>query len=113
MATSLGVGPERCKQVHFMQQRSPQSRFTWHQDHRDLKMTERMITVVILLKGGSTGMQMLGFCPFTFPGVGSGAVFAGAATHRSVYQVVGSPWSDLDVTKVGGCFFIKIIYLLL
>ena len=37
VATSLGVGPERCKQVHFTQQRSPQSRFTWHQDHGDLK----------------------------------------------------------------------------
>jgi hypothetical protein len=31
-----------------------------------------------------------GFRPFTYTGVGCGVAFAGAATHRSVYQVVGS-----------------------
>ena len=101
VASSLGVGPERCKQVHFIRQNSKQCQFTWHQDHQDLKMSESMITVVILLKGSSTGMQVWGFRPFTYPGVGSGAAFAGAATHRSVYQVLGSPWSDIDVIKVG------------
>ena len=40
-------------------------------------MSDRMVTVVLLLKGGHTGMQVLGFEPYIYPGVGSGSMFPG------------------------------------
>jgi hypothetical protein len=56
-----------------------------------------MVSVIVLLDGGGgdTGMQMWGFKVFRYGHVGAAAVFAGAATHRSVYQI-GRPMPALD-----------------
>tara|TARA_B100000795_G_scaffold267487_1_gene252407 strand:+ start:879 stop:1121 length:243 start_codon:yes stop_codon:yes gene_type:complete len=60
----------------------------WHQDHDENKdyypFTTSMITVVILLSGHGSGMQMWGFQVFPYSGAGVAAAFPGAATHRSV-----------------------------
>ena len=101
MADLLGVSVARLKQAHFIRQQSRQCQFTWHQDHNDLRLSQSMVTVVICLAGGSTGVQVWGFRPFTYTGVGCGVAFAGAATHRSVYQVVGSDRQDAEVVKMG------------
>ena len=101
MADLLGVSVARLKQAHFIRQKSRQCQFTWHQDHNDLGLSQSMVTVVICLAGGSTGVQVWGFRPFTYTGVGCGVAFAGAATHRSVYQVVGSDRQHAEVVKMG------------
>ena len=87
----FGCELDRIKLIHFARQQSPQCQFTWHQDHLDTGLSESMITVVVCLKGSNTGMQMYGFRVFKYSdSAGSGCGFPGAATHRSVYQVVGS-----------------------
>ena len=50
-----------------------------------------MVTVVILLSGQGSGMQLWGFEVFQYGQVGVTAAFPGAATHRSVTpaQTVG------------------------
>ena len=106
VAHLLGCTVQRLKQLHVIRQRSRQCQFTWHRDDVELtgvkkKLSPQMVTTVILLNGGHTGMQMWRFRPFTYPGTGSGAIFPGAATHRTIYQVMGSPRDDLDVLKVG------------
>ena len=77
-----------------MRQRSRQSQFSWHQDHRDLRdawpFTTSMITVVVCLSGRGSGMQMWGFPVFEYRGAGAAAAFPGAATHRSVGRVPGA-----------------------
>ena len=79
---------KRLKFIHFIRQRSPQGRFAWHVDHKDTDLTDRLVTIVVLLHGTNTGMQVYGFDRFGYEGVGSAAMFAGAAVHRSVYQVL-------------------------
>ena len=103
VAACVGCSVSRIHQVHFIQQLSSQCHFTWHQDHEDLKLSTSMLTVVVLLQGSNTGMQVWGFRPYTYPGVGSGVVFRGAATHRSIYQMPGRV-GNVDVVKAG--FFI-------
>ena len=49
-----------------------------------------MITVVILLSGQGSGMQMWGFQVFPYSGSGVAAAFPGAATHRSVCHGAGA-----------------------
>ena len=43
-----------------------------------------MISVVILLSGHGSGMQMWGFQVFQYGHPGAAAAFSGAATHQSV-----------------------------
>ena len=52
--------------------------------HLDLKLSRSMITVVVLLRGSGSGMQVWGFHVHKYNGVGACAAFPGAATHRSV-----------------------------
>ena len=76
---------ERVKQLHVLLQHSRQATFGWHQDHREhVRMSTKMITVVVLLRGSGTGMQVWGFNVHTYGSAGSAVAFAGAATHRSV-----------------------------
>lgn len=49
-----------------------------------------MITVVICLSGTGCGLQMWGFPVYEYSGAGAGAVFRGAATHRTVARVAGA-----------------------
>ena len=100
----LGCSVKRLVQAHFVQQQSQQCQFTWHQDHSDMGLSESMITVVVSLKGEWTGMQVWGFSPFAYSGPGSGVAFPGAATHRSVYRVLGHQDDEEDVVKVGFFF---------
>ena len=101
VAAFLQCSADRLLQVHFLQQASPQCQFSWHQDHKDLHLSTDMITVVICLQGTHTGVQIWGFRPYMYPQVGSGVAFPGASTHRSVFQVMGSPYTGTEVVKVG------------
>lgn len=98
----LDVEVERVRQVHLLRQSCTQAQFTWHDDFKDLSVSNRssMITVVILLEGHSTGVQLWGYRVYKYPEVGSGVAFSGAVTHRSVYQVEGSLESP-TVVKFG------------
>ena len=84
---------QRLKFIHVIRQCSPQARFTWHVDTQDTggELTDSMITVIVLLAGSNTGMQMWGFERFRYSHeegeVGGACIFAGAAVHRTVYQV--------------------------
>jgi len=81
---ALDTDQSRIKQLHILRQRSRQATFGWHQDHLDLKLSRSMITVVVLLRGSGSGMQVWGFHVHKYNGVGACAAFPGAATHRSV-----------------------------
>ena len=74
--------------VHFLWQSSRQAQFSWHQDHDEnadhWAFTTSMISVVVLLSGRGSGMQMWGFQVFKYGRPGVAAAFPGAATHQSV-----------------------------
>lgn len=80
--------------VHFLWQSSRQAQFSWHQDHDEnadhWAFTTSMISVVVLLSGRGSGMQMWGFHAFQYQGEGAAAAFPGAATHRSVCHGLGA-----------------------
>jgi hypothetical protein len=88
-----GCSAERLRLAHFVRQRSIQAQFQWHQDHDENRdhypFTTSMITVVILLSGHGTGMQVWGFQVFPYSSAGVAAAFPGAATHRSVCHGAG------------------------
>ena len=67
VCTFLGCSVKRLVQAHFVQQLSQQCRFTWHQDHSDMSLSESMITaVVVCLKGEWTGMVRRAWTVFLF-----------------------------------------------
>ena len=79
------------KAVHFFRvEASRQTSFAWHTDDTDLHLKTRseklsLRTAVIQLgTEARTAMQILGFRPFAYEGRGAGALFHGAAVHRSV-----------------------------
>ena len=79
------------KAVHFfLVDSSRQTSYAWHTDDTDLNITKRrdklrLRTVVLQLGAEArTAMQVHGFRPFAFEGRGAGALFHGAAVHRSV-----------------------------
>ena len=65
-----------------------QAQFGWHEDRTENEehwgFTTSMISVVILLSGHGSGMQMWGFQVFKYGRPGVAAAFPGAATHQSV-----------------------------
>ena len=83
-----GCTPARLQLVHIIRQRTIQGQFKWHQDHDEngdhYRFSTSMVTVVVLLSGKGSGMQMWGFQVFPYSSVGVAAAFPGAATHRSV-----------------------------
>lgn len=90
VSDKLGCSIDRLRLVHLLRQSSRQCQFTWHNDQEDNNgLGKGMITVVILLRGMHTGMQVWGFQVYEYPGVGACAAFPGMATHRSVYQLEG------------------------
>jgi hypothetical protein len=87
--------PERLfsmlKSVHFfLVDESRQTSFAWHTDDTDLDITQRDVklnlrsAVIQLGAEARSAMQVLGFRPFSFEGRGAGALFHGAAVHRSI-----------------------------
>merc|ERR1712129_686462 len=84
----LGCSATRLRLAHFIRQRSIQAQFGWHEDRTENKehwrFTTFMISVVILLSGHGSGMQMWGFQVFQYGRPGVAAAFPGAATHQSV-----------------------------
>ena len=79
------------KAVHFFRvDTSRQTSFAWHTDDTDLRLTKvadklgLRSAVIQLGAEARTAMQMLGFRPFAYEGRGAGAIFHGAAVHRSV-----------------------------
>lgn len=80
-----------CSVHFFCLDASGQVCFGWHSDDTDLNLKSdskrrRLRSAVIQLgAAGGTAMQMHGFHQFPFEGRGSGAIFHGAALHRSVY----------------------------
>jgi hypothetical protein len=85
------------KAVHFFcVDSSRQTSFDWHSDDTDLKLNSHVTrsklrsAVIQLGAEGCTAMQMHGFHHYPFQGRGSGAIFHGAAMHRSI-NCVPSP----------------------
>ena len=89
-----GCSSTRLRLAHFIRQSSIQAQFGWHQDHDENRdhwaFTASMISVIILLSGHDSGMQVWGFQAFQYSGAGAAAVFPGAATHRSVCREPGA-----------------------
>ena len=100
VSAALGCEVDRLRMLHLLRQSSPQCQFTWHNDQEDnVRLGRGMITVVLLLRGAESGMQVWGFRVYEYPHVGAGAAFPGLATHRSVYQLEGST-SRPEVVKM-------------
>ena len=78
--------PGKCvRAMHFlMQDASEQASFTWHDDATDIGADSHMTTVIVSLSKELSGMRIWGFRPHLFNGMGSAAVFAGAALHESL-----------------------------
>jgi len=79
------------KAVHFfLVDDSRQTSFAWHTDDTDLDLTQRVdklnlrSAVIQLGAEARSAMQVLRFRPFAFEGRGAGALFHGAAVHRSI-----------------------------
>jgi hypothetical protein len=79
------------KAVHFfLVDESRQTSFAWHTDDTDLELRTRAdklnlrSAVIQLGAEARSAMQVLGFQPFSFEGRGAGALFHGAAVHRSI-----------------------------
>jgi hypothetical protein len=77
--------------VHFfLVDEARQTSFAWHTDDTDLDLHTRadklnLRTAVIQLGAEArSAMQVLRFRPFSFEGRGAGALFHGAAVHRSI-----------------------------
>ena len=93
------------KAVHFfLVDESRQTSFAWHTDDTDLDITQRDVklnlrsAVIQLARAeGRSAMQVLGFRPLAFEGRGAGALFHGAALHRSV-DLVPPPHAIWKVT---------------
>ena len=80
----LGCSSRRVEYMHVLFQRSQQAVFPWHTDDVDLALSSCSVTAVINLTRAQSGVQIYGFEPFYFKGIGDVALFVGAATHRSV-----------------------------
>ena len=95
-----GCTDMRLRLAHIVRQRTIQGQFTWHQDHDEngdfYHFSTSMVTVVILLSGQGSGMQMWGFRVFPYSGVGVAAAFPGAATHRSACHGHGGVGTDVE-----------------
>jgi hypothetical protein len=79
------------KAVHFfLVDDSRQTSFAWHTDDTDLDLHTRAdkvnlrSAVIQLGDEARSAMQVLRFRPFSFEGRGAGALFHGAAVHRSI-----------------------------
>ena len=95
-----GCTTARLRLAHIIRQRTVQGQFDWHQDHDEngdhYRFSTSMVTVVVLLSGQGSGMQMWGFRVFPYSGVGVAAAFPGAATHRSACHGHGGVGTDVE-----------------
>lgn len=84
VTTVLGCTISCIKSSHILLQRQAMCVFTWHNDHEDMSLSPRMVTVVITLNDADSGCQVWGFEPFRYTGQGCMVAFSGAAQHRSI-----------------------------
>ena len=80
----LGADRADVAMVHFLCQLNPFAVWPWHDDAFDLQLSKHMLTVVCALNEIASGVQIYGFEPFMYTGVGCTVAFLGAGMHRSV-----------------------------
>lgn len=92
----IGASISNLHTLHFLVQANPLAVFSWHDDAYDLKMSRRMVTVVVSLNDVHSCMEVWGFLPAWFNGAGTAHAFPGGARHRSVKTSFTSE-SNVDI----------------
>lgn len=84
VSLEIGTSDHNLHIIHFLLQSNPVAVFSWHSDAYDLRMPTRMVTAIVSLNEVPSCMEMWGFKPAWYSGVGAALAFPGGARHRSV-----------------------------
>ena len=77
-------GMAHLKYTHFLVQSNPHAVFSYHDDAHDMRLSKRMLTIIVSLNCNVSGVEILGFKPVWYTACGEAVAFMGAAIHRSV-----------------------------
>ena len=104
LGVGLSDGLATLKFTHFLVQANPHAVFSYHNDAYDMRLSRRMMTVIVSLNCNVSGVEILGFEPVWYTGCGQAVAFLGAAIHRSVMPVThAQETACLAPTKKSRC----------